>query len=362
MHPSITLPTSQSPTPPQKTTINTLHTQFKTYGRNAREWMRKCIMMLPAIDRERVWERKKFRSIHEYAGRLAGMSHDTVNDALRILRVAEHMPDIMKVIEERGINAVKPIVTLLTINNQKFWADKIRTMSQHTLQMYRQGLENQNERRATMGISVTMPDTPNIQPINLFELDIIGRGAPSETESFLQQQAIEIPEQSGTGTGSPIQKTIPMQLNSKIAAQLEKLKGQGDWNMLMQEFLEQRAKILQDKKPQPVTTSSRHIPAAIEKYIKERSRNTCEFQGCIKPYTILHHTQRFALEHIHNPDHIVALCTEHERLAHLTLIENEEEHPSEWRVGKEAERGLAGSRERAKYDIDQMVQGYRRPG
>ena len=51
-----------------------LHARFVNYGRNAREWTRKCVILLPEIERERVWEKKGFESIYVYAAKLAGMS------------------------------------------------------------------------------------------------------------------------------------------------------------------------------------------------------------------------------------------------------------------------------------------------
>lgn len=62
-----------------------LHQKFQKYGANAREWMRKCVVLLPEIEKYRIWEQKGFCSIYEYAAKLAGMSRDQVNEALRIL-------------------------------------------------------------------------------------------------------------------------------------------------------------------------------------------------------------------------------------------------------------------------------------
>ena len=66
-----------------------LHKQFVEYGKNAREWMRKCELLLPEIERKKIWKRKNFLSIYEYAAKLAGMSKHKVDDSLRILRKIE---------------------------------------------------------------------------------------------------------------------------------------------------------------------------------------------------------------------------------------------------------------------------------
>ena len=96
-----------------------LHEKFQEYGKNAREWMRKSILMLVEIDDARIWEKKKFSCIQEYAGKIAGMGRDTVNDGLRILRKTANMPHIRAVIEKRGIRIVKPIENILTFENEQ---------------------------------------------------------------------------------------------------------------------------------------------------------------------------------------------------------------------------------------------------
>ena len=127
-------------------------------------------------------------------------------------------------------------------------------------------------------------------------------------------------------------RTITMNLNPKIADELEKLNGKEDWNKLMQELLELRKQKLESEKPEPVKTESRHIPEKIKQYAVAKTRGQCAFSACIKPYKILHHTQRWALENIHDPDRLVPLCTKHERIFHNGLIENEEKSPEEWKI------------------------------
>ncbi|MFH1720616.1 MAG: hypothetical protein ABH856_03355, partial [Patescibacteria group bacterium] len=115
---------------------NSLHKQFIEYGANAKKWTRKCVLLLPEIERHRVWKKKGFSSIYEYAAKLAGMSHNTVDDALRILRKIEDKPALRKVVEEKGIGAVRPIVTIATQETAGFWAEKAREMSKNTLEVY----------------------------------------------------------------------------------------------------------------------------------------------------------------------------------------------------------------------------------
>jgi len=309
-----------------------IHLQFKQYGANAREWMRKCVLLLPDIERHRIWEQKGLGSIYEYAAKLAGMSHDTVNDGLRILKKTEDMPEIRKVIELKGIGAVKPIENLLTKENAAFWAEKALSMSKHTLEVYVRELRK----------SEVEDEVCNV--------DLFGRPGTLENGEKQHQEAILIFEVEASAMSK---KIVAMELEPEVIEELEKLKGQGDWNELMKQFLQIRAEQLEQRKPEAVKTESRHIPAKIQRYVFERTNGACAYPGCKKPMKIKHHTQRFGLEKIHDSDRLFGLCKEHERIAHLGLIENEEKLPQAWKIKKVPDYNAP------KFKIDELVAKYR---
>ena len=91
-----------------------LHKKFVFYGKNAREWMRKCEMILPEIDRRKIWKKHKYGSIYEYAAKLAGMSRERVTDCLRIHRHIGDKPALLAVAEHKGICALRPVATVAT--------------------------------------------------------------------------------------------------------------------------------------------------------------------------------------------------------------------------------------------------------
>ncbi len=285
---------------------NELHQKFRYYGSNALHWKRKCILMLPEIEKERVWEQKGFGSIHEYASRLAGISHSCVDDALRIIHAVEDKPELMKVVEEYGVNAVRPVATIATSETAEFWAEKAATMGKRALEVY---------------------------------------------VHEIRTQRIEA-EQLRTST--KLTKLIPMELNPEIADELEKLNSGGDWSALMKELLDARKQLIELQKPQAVEATSRHIPMEIQRHVIQRSKGRCEFPRCNKKYHILHHTQRFALEALHDPDLIVALCTTHERLAHMSLIDHEDDRTEYWKIREHADTVSK------KFPIDRMVMKYRK--
>ncbi|MFH1284305.1 MAG: HNH endonuclease signature motif containing protein [Candidatus Peregrinibacteria bacterium] len=283
---------------PEETAI---YRDFECCGKNSKKWMNKCVLMLPKIEKMRIWEKKGFSSIYEFAAKLAGMNRDKVNEGLRILKRTESMPDIQKVIEKKGIWAVRPIVRVATPENQKFWAGKAETMSKNTLETYVRDIKNQGR-----------PRTGN--PIES------GLSKPSFSKK-----------------SSKI--TVSMKLDPEVLEILAKLKGTNDWNATMKSLLESHEKetqreqrAIEAEKPEKVKTFSRHVPIKIRKYVKARAGNRCEAPNCTKPGRHLHHTTPFALKKEHDPDKIRFLCEEHHDIAHCGLIRNEDGVPEGWSV------------------------------
>ncbi len=279
-----------------------LHQQFSDYGRNAREWMRRCVLLLPEIERLKIWKKRRFSSIYEYAAKLAGMSHATVDEALRVLKKIEDKPALLKLVEERGFQRVRPVASIATLETESFWAEKARTMSKHALETY----------------------------VKDFRLEFL----PGEENRSVKLQ---------------------MELEPELAMKLEKLKGLGTWNELMKKLVDGSQK-MEPVMPEPVYTKSRHVPAVIKRYAEEQSGGLCAAPHCTRPATSFHHTQRWALEKVHDPARLQPVCTAHERLAHLGLIENEESAPEKWRLRKEPDRCDP------KFYVDTLVSLYRPSG
>jgi hypothetical protein len=390
--------------PAQKITVQEkfLHEKFVTFGKNAKEWTRKCILLLLEIEKHEIWKKKNFSCINEYAAKLAGMSHDLVNDSLRVLHFIEDKPALMKVVEMKGINAVRAVITIATKETAEFWAEKAMTMSKHTLEVYvrefraRMQVEADKNLQGKSDISeaeigakndaenwekfrpgtAEMVKNQQLQAkLNFGEIKIMAEidfgqlpktdnadSSNSERnmessilENLRNNLKLENPRDEDQTTPK---KLVAMQLDPQILAQLEKLKGEnGDWNDLMKQLLQMREDHLEEQKPESVKTDSRHIPAKIDRYVTSRTNGQCAFPGCNKKLNIKHHTQRFALEKIHDSDRLYGLCKAHERIAHLGLIENEDLSPKLWKVRAGAD--TTSEIGKAKYAIDQVVQKFR---
>lgn len=114
-----------------------LHQQFLEYGSSSNKWKHKCKLMLPEIAKRKLWKKRGFGSLYEYAAKLAGMSRATVYETLWILRKIEDKLNIRKVAEEKGLTRVRPIIAIITNENDAELAEKARMMSKAALEAYR---------------------------------------------------------------------------------------------------------------------------------------------------------------------------------------------------------------------------------
>ncbi len=280
--------------------INTLHKQFLEYGANAQKWLRRCVLLLPEIEKKKVWKKKGFSCIYEYASKLAGMSQNQVDEALWVLRKVDQMPALKKVIESKGLNSVRPVMSFVNPENESFWAEKAEKMSHHSLRAYVKEFRTCKVR-----------DVPNSEPVKV---------------------------------------TISMEVDPEVA---EELKKYDDLNQLMKELLTLKKAKLESEKPAIKEDANRHIPSPIQKFITERSQGKCEYPDCKKLADIMHHADRYAIYKTHNPDRIFHLCKSHENLCHQGLIANEEKHITFWKIKTHQDQTNPN------YRIDKIVQHHR---
>lgn len=237
----------------------TTHEKFVWHGKHSRKHINECKMLLPEIQRDRIWEEEGFGSIYEYAAKLAGLSRGQVDDALRIMRRIEDKPELIEVARKKSLNAVRPVAAISTKEDAGEWAEKAAKMSKNTLELH-----------------------------------------VRETRTSTEKQV----------------NTIEMKLSQEIEDELRTLKGSGEWNVLMKELLEARKRLHEQSKPKKVQSAKRYIPKAIEKWVIKTTNGQCSKPGCYKPYELLHHEDNFATSHEHDPDKIKPVCKQHHELEH----------------------------------------------
>jgi len=262
-----------------------LYELCKMYGARALEWRRKFIGLLPEVNRRKLYEKKGFGSIFEFAAKLAGVSKEQVQRVLQLERNFEDKPALREALVSGKISANKlaRIASVATIENQEI-------------------LMNQAEQLSKAAVETFVRDIKFANQNGLFKTQNDGNSVPGHRIENLK-------------------------LSTEVIAKLSVLQNKGiDVNELILEFLEKREQEIEEKKAEIVRefcerekagkATTRYIPSKVKKVLDEEFGKKCAVPNCKKMSKTLHHTARFGLIKAHNPYLMAPLCHEHHVIAH----------------------------------------------
>jgi hypothetical protein len=358
----------------------------RTYGENARLWKRKFAGLLPEVYKRRLYEKKHFSSIYEFAAKLAGMSHEQVRLVLSLEQKFEDKPTLHSLLVKGKVSANKlvRIAAIATTGNQEDLARITETLSNRALETFvrdeKRALQtgkSSNEPRNLFELMVTKDENGNVLPGDsgnknglqepLFrgkslhvqipvqsgqpERSAVSKGlslsaATSPSESIPQSSPSS---ESPAAAASPLE-VIKLKLDKDILKELLELQSKNiDLNNLIRKMLNNRKaeiarakdevtaeinnrcgqKIQLDVPAQPATPAkppSRYIPAKIRKIINEEQGNKCSMPGCTKTAEVTHHELPFAITKKHDPNNLKKLCKPHHELRHMINVKFYEHH------------------------------------
>ena len=104
-----------------------LYTLCKQYGSNALIWKRKFAGLLPEVKKRELYAHKGYASIYEFAAKLAGMSHESVDKILRLSQRLHDKPVLLKQLESgaQGWSKIEKVSFIATPKTEQFWAKKV---------------------------------------------------------------------------------------------------------------------------------------------------------------------------------------------------------------------------------------------
>ncbi len=223
--------------------------------------------MLPEVNRRRLYEKKGFASIFEFAAKLAGLSNDQVRLALNLERRFEDKPALKQMLVEgkTSLHKLTRIASIATVENEQELAQKVNVLSKNAL--------------ATLA------------------------------------------RDERVGSKSLPGQTLKFDLSDEVIEQLNLLHAQGkDVNVLLMELLKEREEKIVTKKEElslkAMKTDSHYVSAEVRHLLKEEYGEKCSIKWCSRPAAVIHHSQRFGLAHTHDPKFLAPLCHEHHQIAH----------------------------------------------
>lgn len=286
-----------------------LHRRCQDCGAHIRKLQKEFAGLLVEVAKRRLYKQYGFYSIHEYAAKLAGMNHTTVDEILRVGAKLEDKPVLQKMITEQGWGKLKVMANVATPETQKFWAEKVKTMSKATLVTFVQGVKKQgdlfaiDEYRTGSGkpeISLEESHSKNERTTFSFKID-------AKTEARLRIFRQKLEKERGEA----------VEWNAALEALLDAVEGQ-----VSASSSDESLRSVQAQLP---AVSKRHIPAKVKHFLQQKYKGKCAYPN----------------------------CKNHERLAHLGLIKNEELPAHNWKIQLQPDQNAL------KYRIDQIVNSFR---
>lgn len=267
------------------------------YGGLALAYRRKFAALLPEVEKRRLWKRRGFYSIYEFAAKVGGVSTRVVDEVLKIHEKVSDKPLLKAQIAESGWSKVAIVASITTKENESKIVEMVKTLSQPVLKAYTSQI-----RKIDMLVEGCKPTVDCKPACPVGRLQSVTFKLDKETQFMLHKYQQKLEKEKG--------KSVPLGLVLKTL--LKKV--------------EEPA-----KEPRKQESYSRR-PSAYNRF-EHNNGGKCAFPNCNKPHKIFHHINRYALDPSHA--NITPLCEEHHKLVHSGLIENEQAPPNEWKLRME---------------------------
>lgn len=288
-------------------TDKNLYVLCKRYGAKALRARARFLGLLPEVYKRRLFEKKGYGSIFEFASKLAGVSHEQVRMVLGLEQRLSDKPVLhgLLVKGEVSVNKLARVVSIATVENQAELAGYVKSLSKSALETW----VRDEKRRETQVASQEVNDTAF---------------AGMRTAVLTNKNGLQMQENGGKSLPGltcledvELLEKLPAELRERLRVMLRKGIDVGailtellDW--YEQEIAEEKAEIVESAG----VAGSRYIPVRIKKVLVREYGKKCSVAGCGKPSRVIHHTQRFALERRHDPRFLAPLCHEHHEIAH----------------------------------------------
>ena len=282
-----------------------LYNLCKFYGEQAKKWRYKFMSLLPEVYRRKLYEKKGFSSIFEFAKKLAGLSEEQVRTILNLEKKFEDKPALKQLLIEGevSVNKLVRIQSVATKENEDFWASQVRILPQKALEtLVRDDRMDRKGTKEVVSETTVFGNQNGFYKVNF------------EDES-LRAQTSTPQKISSSNSG------MDLQFSNEVCQKLLDLQQKGiNINELILEMLKKRElRIAQEKEQissQLNQTNSRYIPVNIKNILHQEHGTKCSIKTCSKAAEDIHHTQRFSLAHVHDPHYLAPLCKQHHIIAH----------------------------------------------
>ena len=306
-----------------------LYQLCKKYGAQALQARRKFAGLLPEVLKRRLFERKSFNSIYEFAAKLAGMRKKQVDIYIRLEQRFEKMPVLHEALVKGEISANKlvRVASIATSENQEELRKKMEILSSRALEVFVKDKKCEIQKTEESQIQNDIKNNQELK-INQVCRQANGIGKPINEQKYLHVQTTILDENIHEINE---RKYVPtLNLDQDIEKELFEMQGKGiDINAFLRQCLQKRKEKIAQQKEQlaqkiahkeeekdligmPI---SRHIPAKIKNIIIKEFGTKCAHANCKNSAQQIHHRKQFAVFNTHDPRFLQPLCAAHHELA-----------------------------------------------
>lgn len=290
------------------------------------EARRKFLGLLPEVNKRRLYERRGFISIFEFAAKLAGISQEQVRNVLNLERqfCDKAILQTLLISGEVSVNKLVRVASIATTENQNDLAEKVKNLPNRALEIVVKEIKYGDQIRAQNGnqngcMKPIFSDAElRVQPAKDIKRDINSDLKLLEKLSPELKNKLHEMLEKGLDINEILLELLAKR-EQEITEQKEQIAGQY--------VAEQKNAGIKRKSPDSYNSSNhslkpasnhtyRYIPVAIKKIIHQEFGCKCAIPGCKSQARQLHHTARFAISQSHNPHYLAPLCPGHHTLAH----------------------------------------------
>ncbi len=287
------------------------------FGARALKWRRRFIGLLPEVDRRKLYEKKGFDSIFEFAFKLAGLSQEQVRRAINLEQRFSSMPTLKNILIEGAVsvNKLTRIASIATPENEEELAEIVKVLPRGALETmvrdYKISAENPSRNETSGGQGKPLFGGKSVHVHTQFKISLPNFQLSDEViEKFnhLQLQGHDINQ-------------IILQMLEKRQKEIEARKEE-----LAKEAIARMEAKRATLKPGEKLKTSGYISVKVQAVLDEEHGTKCSVPGCCKPAVENHHSQRLSLVRVHDPRYIAPMCREHHQIAHLIDQRYREKH------------------------------------
>lgn len=273
-----------------------LYKKCVIYGRQILKARRKFMGLLPEVFRRRLYRKKGFGSVQEFAAKLAGISHEQVGRVLRLEQRFADLPVLRSALVEGriSVNKLIRIAPIVTSENERVLLERAEILSSRALEVFVR--ETKGVGRNGLGEAREGHETVHVHGIGSE-----GRATGLQLQEDVEKELLAMQEK-----GIDVNEMLRRFLVDR-RAEIERVKVE----------IGERLRLESEDRAVIGVPGKRYVPVEVRRVVEAEYGTMCAREGCGREAEILHHEKGFAEDGCHDPHFIKPLCRVHHELAHV---------------------------------------------